>query len=733
MNQSLTEDVMRRYTEVAELVEEVIARRGPSLTVALPVGIGKASAIADELVRRALDGDIEELTIFTALSLAPPQLDNILAQRLMTPVKERLYAGATEPLYVRLRREGNLPEHIHVREFFYPPGQLLRNDYAQRTYINVNFTQALDVFERLGVDLIAQMVAPVGPQTFDLGSNPDLTRDLLACAERRQWETTPLLVVQVNRRMPPMGEEAHVGPEHVSLVLDDPRYDHELLGAPSLPPSNTEYVLGLRAASMLKDGGSVQIGIGKIGEAVGWATCLRHEHPEAFEDLLTSLGRAPGEEALVEREGGLGAFDAGLYSSTELLSDGILAMYERGVLKRQVFEDADVEEARASIGHTGDEVTPELIAAFVEHGVLKRRPDVEQLVFMRRHGLLALDIELTAPQQVSAWRRGAEERAIDLKDPDCLQGLIEDGWIGPKMKGGSLIHAGFYIGSPRFYEKLRQFDVLDQERISMTSIMFTNTLFGQERLKRASRRHARFINQALMVTLSGAVVSDGLSDGRVISGVGGQFEFVMMAHHLEDARSILLIPATRTSGGEASSNIVWGYEHATIPRHVRDIVITEYGIADLRGVRDEEIIRRLITIADSRFQPELVERAKSAGKLARDWEVPRHARRNTPEAIAHVVDPARQRGVIPRCPFGSDLTEVELDLIAALELLQDKARRVGARRLPELEVGSLVDMARAPSKFSAHLERMGLDAPSSLKERAFRRALLYALSATQRG
>jgi Acetyl-CoA hydrolase/transferase C-terminal domain len=49
----------------------------------------------------------------------------------------------------------------------------------------------------------------------------------------------------------------------------------------------------------------------------------------------------------------------------------------------------------------------------------------------------------------------------------------------------------------------------------------------------------------LVVTLTGAVASVGLDDGRVLSGVGGQYNFVAMAHALEDGRSILMIRSTK--------------------------------------------------------------------------------------------------------------------------------------------------------------------------------------------
>ena len=73
----------------------------------------------------------------------------------------------------------------------------------------------------------------------------------------------------------------------------------------------------------------------------------------------------------------------------------------------------------------------------------------------------------------------------------------------------------------------------------MTAISFTNTLDGDEAAKRAQRRHARFVNTAMVATLLGAVSSDQLEDGRVVSGAGGQHDLVAMAHALEGARSII--------------------------------------------------------------------------------------------------------------------------------------------------------------------------------------------------
>ena len=123
----------------------------------------------------------------------------------------------------------------------------------------------------------------------------------------------------------------------------------------------------------------------------------------------------------------------------------------------------------------------------------------------------------------------------------------------------------------------------------------------------------------------------------MVSGVGGQYNFVAMAHELPGARSILMLRSTRSKGGKVTSNIVRSYGHITIPRHLRDIVVTEYGIADLRGKSDQKIIAELLKVADSRFQDELLSQAKQAGKIPADFEIAAEFRNNTPEQLVNAL------------------------------------------------------------------------------------------------
>jgi hypothetical protein len=271
-------------------------------------------------------------------------------------------------------------------------------------------------------------------------------------------------------------------------------------------------------------------------------------------------------------------------------------------------------------------------------------------------------------------------------------------------------------------------DPAEREQICMSGISYVNELYGEEELKRLQRKSARFVNTGLVCTLLGAVASDVLEDGRVLSGVGGQCNFVAMAHELEDGRSILMVRSTKDHDGKSQSNIRWTYDQVTIPRHLRDIVITEYGIADLRGRTDEEVIIALIEIADSLYQDGLVKKAKQAGKLRRDYRVPDHACSNRPEKLQALVNNYRKRGLFKAYPFGTDLTDDEITLQKSLLFLKDAMQRKKIRwpHFAELPRSMFV-----PQEAQPYLDRMWLHQPSTFKERLMRRAMVYALASVE--
>ena len=180
----------------------------------------------------------------------------------------------------------------------------------------------------------------------------------------------------------------------------------------------------------------------------------------------------------------------------------------------------------------------------------------------------------------------------------------------------------------------------------MNSVAEVNRVYTHYTLEHLQRRHARFLNITLKVSLLGAAVSDQLADGKVLSA------WVVRATSSRrppapGGRSMLLLRATTERHGKLESNVVWQYPHTTIPRHMRDVFVTEYGVADLRSKTDRECIEALLAITDSRFQESLLAEAKRAGKLPADARIPDAHKSNLPARIEKALAPFRAQEVLP--------------------------------------------------------------------------------------
>lgn len=304
---------------------------------------------------------------------------------------------------------------------------------------------------------------------------------------------------------------------------------------------------------------------------------------------------------------------------------------------------------------------------------------------------------------------------------DGFLSLIKAGILKREVDG-VLLHAAFFMGSRAFYKALREMDRELLAKLRMVAVSFTNDLLGDTEAKRRQRVKTRFVNNAMMVTALGAVVSDALEDGRVVSGVGGQYNFVAQAFELEEARSIITLAATRVAAGKTVSNILWSYGHQTIPRHLRDIIVTEYGVADLRGKSDHDVVAAMLSVTDSRFQDALLQQAKAAGKISSDYVIPDAFRHNTPERISRALKPLSAQGALPLFPFGTDFSDIELRLLPVLQVL--KAAR--PHQLARLAMRGLLAKS-VTSDMEACLARLDLVSPRGFSERLLRLVLVGAM------
>jgi len=710
---------------VEHCVEATLARIGKRIVLGLPVGIGKPNTLVNAFVHRAVaDPDID-LTIFTALSLRTPRWHSDLERRFLQPFVKRVFGDYPELEYVRLLERCALPSNIQINEFFLEPGAWLHNEHLQQHYLSANYTHvARDLIAR-GVNVIAQLIAPAqnNARMVSLSCNPDLTVDLLPHIESLRAAGRPFaLIGQVHRELPFMFGDAEVSRETFDFIVDLPT-SSPLFCPPNMPIGTIDYLIALNVGALVKDGGTLQLGIGELGDAIVYALKLRHEQPESFAALLEEAGAAKLQASLIEREGGLQPFTRGLYGCSEMLVDGFIDLYRAGILKRRVYPcallQALIDAGRISATINEQKLNEDTLQALADAGLqqIGERDFTElQLAGVFRDGACYSDSNIVCAdgRKIAASLATAEQRS-----------LIASSCLGASLRNGVLAHGGFFVGPKAFYAALREMPEHERRQFAMQRISFVNELYGDDQaLKIAQRRDARFVNTTMMLTGLGAAVSDGLANGQVVSGVGGQYNFVAMAHALPGARSILCLRSTRTTRGSTTSNIVWNYEYITIPRHLRDIVVTEYGIADLRGRTDSEIIEALVQIMDARFQNEFVGDAQQAGKLPKSYRIPAAARVNLPQHLDDLLRPYRRRGMFAALPFGSDFTADELVIAKALKKLQAATASRSGRIAT---IAKALFVGTSDANIERLLARLELAKPNSIARKIERRLVAKAL------
>jgi acyl-CoA hydrolase len=636
-------------------VDAILARAGDDIRVAAPLGLGKPHRLLNALYARVAADPSRRLHIHTALSLDPPTPSASLEKRFLAPFADRHF-GADFPrlAYAVAQKRDALPPNVHVEEFYLQSGAYLASTQGQGAYNALNYTHVARTVATRDVDALVHRVAasPDGTR-LSLSCNPDLSFDLLD-EIARLGKPRPLLVAELDDALPFIAGGAEVPRAFFDLVVPAATPSDRLFALPRQPVSDAEFAIGLYASALVRDGGTLQIGIGSLSDALCHALVLRHARNPEYLALLDALSPGLRDSAVVRDCGGTAPFAQGLYGASEMVNDGFMHLRRAGILVRQVVDDEAVMQ-----------------------------------------------------------------RIVDGTASDADRALV--------ARDGHWLNGGFYLGSVDLYDWLRTMPSGEARGLGMTRISHINELYGGwESRERLQRRHARFFNTCMMTTALGAAVSDALDDGRVVSGVGGQYNFVAMAHALRDGRSVLMFRATREQGGRARSSVVWNYGHCTIPRHLRDIAVTEYGVADLRGVDDAGCVAAMAAIADARFQAGLLDKARAGRKLPASFAAPASWSANTPGELTRRLAPFRASGLLSDYPLGCDFTPVEQRLAKALGWL----KAATASRSGKLRTITRALFTTSPGNDAEALARMSLADPRSAGAWIEARLVRLALSRT---
>jgi len=130
----------------------------------------------------------------------------------------------------------------------------------------------------------------------------------------------------------------------------------------------------------------------------------------------------------------------------------------------------------------------------------------------------------------------------------------------------------------------------------------------------ARNRRMVSINGAIAVDVHGQVVADTVG-GRQYSGIGGHEDFAAGVGLVLEDRSLLCLPSTATVGGAVISRIVPCFERGTVittPRHQVDVVVTEFGAAELAGRTVHQRGMALAAIAHPAHRDEIAAAAERA-------------------------------------------------------------------------------------------------------------------------
>ncbi len=199
--------------------------------------------------------------------------------------------------------------------------------------------------------------------------------------------------------------------------------------------------------------------------------------------------------------------------------------------------------------------------------------------------------------------------------PEGIKDLIECGAVTNAKKS---IHQGkvlctFHGGTKKLYDWLDNNPLFEMQPVDYTNdpkVIILN-------------RKLVAINAALQVDLYGNVYADVLGLQDQYTGAGGQLDFAVGCAITGDAKFITVLPAT--TGNDTFSRIVahpsletenvLASQIPTVPRYYADYVVTEYGVAHLKGKSNRERAKSLIQIAHPDFRSVLRKKAKQLGLL----------------------------------------------------------------------------------------------------------------------
>lgn len=150
----------------------------------------------------------------------------------------------------------------------------------------------------------------------------------------------------------------------------DTKQYRSIFAIPKPQLSIQDHLIGLYSSTLIKDGSCLQIGIGKLSDAITSALIFRHKENALYQDLLKQLHALDKFNDVITTVGSLTPFEQGLYASTEMLSDGYIHLYAEKILKKRVYDHVKLQQLLNS-GKITETITPNIIDVLLENKVIR--------------------------------------------------------------------------------------------------------------------------------------------------------------------------------------------------------------------------------------------------------------------------------------------------------------------------------------------------------------------------
>ncbi len=272
------------YNDVKKSVDDVLDYMGNEISFAMTLALGKPILFINELYKRAKEDSTIKLNIVTALSLERPRTKSEIEKRFMGPLVDRIFEGTPEFDYMHDFRTGKLPKNVEIYEFFNKAGGYMETPEAQRNHLNSNYTHVVRDAIDLGCNVFGQLISSReinGKTMYSMGCNTDICIEAIKEMKRIRAEGGKVAIIgEVNSRLPFMYGDAVLAGDQYDMLLSGPEFNYPLFGPPKDSVCLKDHAIGLHVSTLVKDGGTLQVGIGALGDAIAAGLSMRQNENE---------------------------------------------------------------------------------------------------------------------------------------------------------------------------------------------------------------------------------------------------------------------------------------------------------------------------------------------------------------------------------------------------------------------------------------------------------------------